>query len=161
MMRHLNLTAWVIITGIKECFSRPSCRRCRRGGTRPWRGWHSAAGPARWRASSVLEPWAGRRRCDDSVSTTRPHCQSPGHGRWTSAGRQRHGLVPCPADAAEFPETWPRASPAHACVILSNFIHQRMIEKKTNEKQYTINTKIQSAFKIIKRSLVCSLQNIR
>jgi len=42
--------------------------------------------------------------------------------------------------------------------ILSNFIHWRVIERK-KQKHYTINTKIQSIYKIIKRSLVCSLQN--
>ena len=42
--------------------------------------------------------------------------------------------------------------------ILSNFIHQR-VRGKNKQKQYTINTKIQSICKIIKRSLVCSLQN--
>ena len=42
--------------------------------------------------------------------------------------------------------------------LLSNFIHQRVIEKN-KQKRYTINTKIQSICKIIKPSLVCSLQN--
>jgi len=30
-------------------------------------------------------------------------------------------------------------------ILLSNFIHQQVIEKKTNRKQYSINTKIQSS----------------
>ena len=38
-------------------------------------------------------------------------------------------------------------------VILSNFIHQLVIERKENKKQYTINTKIQSICKIIKRNI--------
>jgi len=42
--------------------------------------------------------------------------------------------------------------------LLSNFIHQRVIEKN-KQKRYTINTKIQSICKIFKRPVVCSLQD--
>jgi len=38
-------------------------------------------------------------------------------------------------------------------IYWATFIHQRMIEKKNKQKQYTINTKIHSICKIIKRSM--------
>jgi len=38
--------------------------------------------------------------------------------------------------------------------LMSNFIHQQVIGKKTNKKQYTINVKMQSICWIIKQSLI-------
>ena len=52
--------------------------------------------------------------------------------------------------------TWAEVRTA---ALSSNSIHQRVIERKRNKKQCTINAKILSMCKIIKRSLVCSLQN--
>ena len=52
-------------------------------------------------------------------------------------------------------DQWRRQT-AKTSTPLSNFIHQRVIEReKTNKKQYTIYINLRSICKIIKRSLVC------